>query len=126
MRKTKPTKRSECIAVLRPCPWISCKHHMLWIFLPRQFLTSTDKLIDKFLNTYSDDEILEMIEKLGDNSCTLDVVRHGEMTLQEVGDIMGITRERVRQIEFCKSGGAIRRLRHPSKMKYVEDFRGLE
>jgi len=85
-----------------------------------------NKLIEKFLNTYNDDELLDKIESLKDNSCTLDVVRHGEMTLEQVGEIMGITRERVRQIEFCKTGGAIRRLRHPSKIKFLEDFRGVE
>ena len=89
-------------------------------------MSPVNKLIERFLGLHTDDELLDMIEKLGDNSCTSDVVRHGAMTLPEVGDIMGITRERVRQIEFCKNGGAIRRLRHPSKIKYVQDFRGLE
>jgi hypothetical protein len=32
-------------------------------------------------------------------SCTLDIAERGGLTLEEVGDIMGLTRERIRQIE---------------------------
>jgi len=39
-------------------------------------------------------------------------------TLEEVGQIFNITRERVRQIE----NKCIRRLRHPSKAKIIRDF----
>lgn len=39
-------------------------------------------------------------------------------TLEEVGHIFGVTRERVRQIEHK----AIRRLRHPSRSKYLRDY----
>ncbi len=48
------------------------------------------------------------------------------MTLEQIGKILGITRERVRQIEECKKGGAIQRLRHPSKLKMIESFRGID
>lgn len=40
-------------------------------------------------------------------------------TLDEVGRIFNITRERVRQLEIK----ALRKLRHPSKRKKIEDFR---
>jgi len=39
-------------------------------------------------------------------------------TLEEVGHIFGVTRERVRQIEHK----AIRRLRHPSRSKHLQDY----
>ena len=47
----------------------------------------------------SDDELVERIWELPE-TCALDVVQyHGRMTLQEVGEVMGICRERVRQLE---------------------------
>jgi len=39
-------------------------------------------------------------------------------TLEEVGQIFGVTRERIRQIE----NKAIRKLRHPSRAKRIKDF----
>ena len=41
-----------------------------------------------------------------------------EPTLEEVGQIFGVTRERIRQIE----NKAIRKLRHPSRAKKIKDF----
>ena len=38
-------------------------------------------------------------------------------TLEEVGQIFGVTRERIRQIE----NKAIRKLRHPSRAKKIKD-----
>lgn len=38
-----------------------------------------------------------------------------QLTLEEIGEIMGVTRERVRQIE----AHALRKLRHPSRIKYL-------
>lgn len=40
-------------------------------------------------------------------SCVLDVAALGGLTLEEVGDILGVTRERVRQIEHI----ALRKLK---------------
>ncbi len=44
-----------------------------------------------------------------------------QLTLEEIGIVMGVTRERVRQIEAC----ALRKLRHPSRIKYLREEKGL-
>ena len=41
-------------------------------------------------------------------------------TLEEVGRMMNVTRERIRQIE----AKALRRLRHPSVIRLIRDFAG--
>ncbi|NLY10375.1 MAG: RNA polymerase sigma factor RpoD [Firmicutes bacterium] len=43
-----------------------------------------------------------------------------ERTLEEVGKVFGVTRERIRQIE----AKALRKLRHPSRSKRLKDFLG--
>lgn len=40
------------------------------------------------------------------------------LTLEEVGNILGVTRERIRQIE----SSALRRLRQPNKRRYIEGY----
>ena len=39
------------------------------------------------------------------------------LTLEEIANIMGVTRERVRQLE----SQALRKLRHPSRMKFLNN-----
>ena len=41
-----------------------------------------------------------------------------QLTLEEVGKVMGVTRERVRQIEAA----ALRKLRHPSRSKFLREL----
>ena len=45
-----------------------------------------------------------------------------ERTLEDVGKIFNVTRERIRQIE----NKALRKLRHPSRTKHIRDFYSLE
>ena len=47
-------------------------------------------------------------------------IGHQEMTLEEIGDRFGLTRERVRQIKEK----AIRRLRHTSRSKLLKGYLG--
>ncbi len=81
----KPKKREECAEALGPCPFVSCKHHL---YLDVSAKTGAIKL------NFPDLEVWEMTE-----SCALRVADRGGSTLEEVGTIMNLTRERVRQVE---------------------------
>ncbi|HEU5072660.1 MAG TPA: sigma factor-like helix-turn-helix DNA-binding protein [Polyangiaceae bacterium] len=81
----KPRTREECIDGPRPCPFVSCKHHLYIDVSPR---TGAIKL------NFPDLEVWDMGE-----SCALDVADRGGTTLEDVGAIMNLTRERIRQVE---------------------------
>ncbi len=67
--------------------------------------------IDKVLATLTprEEKIIKM--RLGIGEAT-------DFTLEEVGDVFGLTRERIRQIE----AKALRKLQHPSRRKRLESF----
>jgi hypothetical protein len=81
----RPKKREECIGMDRPCPFVSCKHHL---YLDVSARTGAIKL------NFPDLEVWEMKE-----TCALDISDRGGTTLEEVGAIMNLTRERIRQVE---------------------------
>ena len=69
------------------------------------------------------ENIDEVLEALSDREAKVLKMRFGlnggkAMTLEEVGQKFGVTRERIRQIE----AKALRKLRHPSKRKRLQDF----
>ncbi len=81
----KPKSRSECLGSEGPCPYVSCKHHLYLDVSPR---TGAIKL------NFPDLEVWEMKE-----TCALDIADRGGTTLEDVGAIMNLTRERIRQVE---------------------------
>jgi hypothetical protein len=81
----RPHVRNECAEAMRPCPFVSCKHHL---YLDVSARTGAIKL------NFPDLEVWEMTE-----TCALDVADRGGTTLEEVGAIMNLTRERIRQVE---------------------------
>ena len=81
----RPTTRAECREAIRPCPYVACKHHLYLDVGPE---TGAIKL------NFPDLEAWEMNE-----TCALDVADRGGSTLEEVGAIMNLTRERIRQVE---------------------------
>lgn len=81
----KPKDRSECRNMERPCPYVSCKFHL---YIDVHPVRGSIKL------NFPDIEVWEMTE-----TCSLDVAERGGITLEEVGEIMNLTRERVRQVE---------------------------
>ncbi len=81
----RPQTRADCGSGPRPCPWVSCKHHL---FLDVNPETGSIKL------NFPDKDLTEMRE-----TCALDVADRGGITLEEVGAILNLTRERIRQVE---------------------------
>lgn len=88
-----PRTRGECKDGPRPCPFVSCRHHL--------YLEAKG---DKIKMNFPDMEPDELRW-----SCSLDVADRGGITLEEVGSLMNITRERVRQIEG-RAAHRVRRL----------------
>lgn len=81
----KPKAREDCLGSDRPCPYVSCKYHLYLDVSPR---TGAIKL------NFPDLEVWEMKE-----TCSLDIADRGGTTLEDVGAIMNLTRERIRQVE---------------------------
>jgi hypothetical protein len=85
IERLRPRSRAECGNGPRPCMFISCKHHL---YLDVNPSTGSIKL------NFPDKEVWEL-----DETCALDVADRGGITLEEVGTIMNLTRERIRQVE---------------------------
>ena len=78
---------------------------------------------DATSNTLLAEALNEILDTLTEREADVLRMRFGMYdgrthTLEEVGQIFGVTRERIRQIE----NKAIRKLRHPSRAKKIKDF----
>jgi hypothetical protein len=102
----RPKTRGECRGHEGPCPWVGCKHHLYLDINPE---TGTIKL------NFPDLEPWEL-----EHTCALDVAEDGSLTLEEVGQIMNLTRERTRQIEVR---GLINLRRSPRALSLTGDER---
>lgn len=80
----RPATRGECPDE-RPCPWVGCRYHLAIDVDPE---TGSLKLNHPHL------ELEDM-----PHTCALDVADLGEQTLDVVGRLLNVSRERVRQIE---------------------------
>jgi hypothetical protein len=94
----RPRTRAECVDEPRPCPFISCTHHL---YLDVNAETGAVKM------NFPDVAVEDMAE-----SCVLDVADRGGVTLEEVGRIMNLTRERIRQIEMHGTAKLKERIPH--------------
>lgn len=103
----RPMTRADCQHgphAERPCPFVSCKHHL--------YLDVNERNGNIKLN-FPDVEVWELPE-----TCALDVADRGGITLEEVGAIMNLTRERIRQLEDL----SLARLKALGEMASLADY----
>jgi hypothetical protein len=108
IEQLRPRSRADCANGARPCLFVSCKHHLYLDVNPE---TGSVKL------NFPDKEIWELAE-----TCALDVADRGGITLEEVGGIMNLTRERIRQVETR----GLLKLRAATDGKTVEELEAEE
>jgi hypothetical protein len=85
----RPRIREDCETGPRPCPYVSCKYHLYLDVTPSN---GAVKLNFPHLE----------VEDL-EETCALDVADRGGITLEQVGKIYNLTRERIRQVEMSAS-----------------------
>ena len=102
----RPKTRVECVSSPRPCLYVACKYHLYLDVNPE---TGSIKI------NFPDLEPWELEE-----TCALDVAERGGVTLEEVGDILNLTRERVRQLEVT----GLEKLRCDSNRSELDSFIG--
>lgn len=82
----RPKTRADCCNGPRPCPWVGCRHHLAIDINPE---TGSLQLTRPELEPW------ELPQ-----SCALDVADAGACTLEQIGELLNVTRERTRQIEI--------------------------
>lgn len=81
----RPRTWGECAPFADACPYVACRHHLYLEINPDTGAITFN---------HPDREPHEL-----EHSCSLAVAESGGQTLETVGDLLNITRERVRQIE---------------------------
>lgn len=85
LEQERPRTRAECRCAARPCLWVSCRFHL---FLDVNQETGSVKLNFPHLQPWQLTE-----------SCALDLAERGGRTLEDIGALLNVTRERARQLE---------------------------
>lgn len=98
--EARPRYRAECLTGPRPCPWVSCRHHLM-----------LDVGVDGEIH-YNFRSLDEMARK-GAATCSLDVAEDGEHGLKETGAAIGVGLERARQIQNAGLASAHLRVTNP-------------
>jgi RNA polymerase primary sigma factor len=93
---------------------------LLGDFIPDE---NTLSPVDQASKQLLKDHLDEVLKTLSDREAKVLRLRFGlegtkQMTLEEVGRVFGVTRERIRQIE----AKALRKLKHPSRRKKLQDY----
>lgn len=102
-----PVRRADCMQgehAERPCPFVSCKYHLYLDVSPK---TGAIKL------NFPGLEVWELRE-----SCALDLSERGGLNLEEIGAVMNLTRERIRQLETK----GLAKLKELNEMAALQDY----
>lgn len=102
----RPKVRADCIDGPRPCPWVSCRHHLY------ADVAASNGSIKLNFAELEPDELTGRLE-----SCSLDVADGGSESHERVGELLNVTREAVRLIEQQ----ALRKIRLPLLRELDED-----
>lgn len=82
--RLRPRCREQCATSPRPCPFVSCKWNLYLDVTPAGGIKLNFPDLEP--------------DELG-ASCALDIADAGGITLERVGEVMNLTRERIRQLE---------------------------
>ena len=108
----------------RPCPYVGCKWHLLW---------DTNKRTFGSFDLLSNDQIIDILFRMSE-TCCLDFIDKNQTTLDEIGAILFMSRERVRQLIEYKEVydndipgafrmiGALTRMKHHTRKKQLDDY----
>lgn len=89
----RPRTRDECRDGPRPCPFVSCRHHLYLEVMTENAHRKFKGAVRLNFADVAPDELERMPE-----TCSLDVADHGTCVDEEIGELMNLSRERVRQI----------------------------
>lgn len=101
----RPQTRGDCIGGERPCPWAGCRYHLAIEVNPE---SGSIKIVFPTLE----------LEQMG-ATCALDVADAGGATLERVGELTNVTRERARQIEVKACLKLAAAIRHNNQEPHV-------
>lgn len=87
-----PLVYGDCLEEEGPCPYVSCKHHLFLGVDPR---SGSIKL--NFPDLFDDEGTPRLDEMRA--TCALKVAERDGVTLEVIGELLNLTRERARQIE---------------------------
>jgi hypothetical protein len=102
----RPRNRRDCRYGVRPCPWVGCRFALYLDVLPSGRIKLAFPLLEP-------GELRE--------TCALDVADRGPAPVSEIGALVGVTPERIRQIE----GAARARLRVLMQDEFEEEGKAM-